>query len=57
LRAALDELNGDVEEFLSIAHQAGHEAAKSHMIRTQAATIRSMRARIRAASPDRENRT
>lgn len=51
LRAALDELNADVEEFLNVAHQAGHEAAKSHMIRQQMATIRSMRARLRELAP------
>lgn len=47
LRAALDELNAEVEEFLSVAHQAGHEAAKSWLIRSQAATIRGMRASAR----------
>lgn len=46
LRAAIDEINSDVEEFLNVAHQAGHEAAKSWMIRAQARTIRDLRSRL-----------
>lgn len=45
LRSALDELNSDVETILNDAAQIGHEAAKSHAIRRQMATIRSLRAR------------
>ncbi len=48
LRQALDDLNVDVEEFLSIAHQAGHEEAKSWLIRQQRAVIREQRAHLRA---------
>lgn len=48
LRQALDDLNVDVEEFLSIAHQAGHEEAKSWLIRQQRDVIRSQRAQLRA---------
>lgn len=47
LRAALDDLNGDVEEFLNVANQTGHEAAKSWLIRSQRAVIVSLRARVR----------
>lgn len=43
LRAALDELNADVEELLNDAAHVGHEAAKSHAIRRQMATIRKLR--------------
>lgn len=48
LRQALDDLNVDVEEFLSVAHQAGHEEAKSWLIRQQRTVIREQRARLRA---------
>jgi len=46
LRAAIDELNGDIEVILNDAAQEGHERAKSHLIRRQMATIRSQRARL-----------
>lgn len=49
LRAALDELNADLEPILNDAAQVGHEMAKSHAIRAQMATIRAMRARLKAA--------
>lgn len=49
LRAALDELNGDLEPILNDAALVGHEMAKSHAIRSQMATIRAMRARLKAA--------
>ncbi|MDR6868954.1 hypothetical protein J2Y69_003580 [Microbacterium resistens] len=49
LRAALDGLNADVEDLLSVAGQSGVEKAKSHAIRTQLASIRRMRAALRAA--------
>lgn len=45
LRAALDELNSDLEWMLNDAAQVGHERAKSHAIRSQMTTIRAMRAR------------
>lgn len=48
LRTALDDLNIDVEEFLSLAHQAGHEEAKTWLIRQQKAIIRRQRAKLRA---------
>jgi uncharacterized protein YlxW (UPF0749 family) len=43
LRAALDELNQDVEAVFNDAAQVGHETAKSHAIRRQMATIRTLR--------------
>jgi hypothetical protein len=43
LRAALDELNADVEELLNDGAHLGHEAAKSHAIRRQMVTIRKLR--------------
>jgi len=46
LRAALDELNEDVEEILSRAHQEGHEAAKSWLIRAQRQTIHRLKAQV-----------
>jgi hypothetical protein len=49
LRAALNELSADLECILNDAAQVGHEMAKSHAIRTQMATIRSMRRQIQAA--------
>ncbi|MEV4777486.1 hypothetical protein [Microbacterium sp. LWH12-1.2] len=51
LRTALDELNADVEEILSNASHNGMEAAKSHAIRSQMASIRRLRAQINPA-PD-----
>lgn len=54
LRAALDELNSDVEGFLNVAHQAGHESAKSWLIRAQATAIRQLRAN---ATPTDEGET
>ena len=47
LRNALDELNADVEDFLNIAHQAGHEEAKSWLIRSQRASIARLKARLK----------
>ena len=47
LRSALDELNADLEPILNDAALIGHEMAKSHAIRSQLATIRSMRRQIK----------
>jgi hypothetical protein len=49
LRAALDELNADTETILNDAALIGHEMAKSHAIRRQMTTIRSMRVRLNAS--------
>lgn len=46
LRSALDELNADLEVILNDAALIGHEAAKSHAIRRQMATIRELRRQI-----------
>lgn len=46
LRAALDEQNADLEIIFNDAAQVGHEAAKSHAIRRQMATIRRMRQQL-----------
>ncbi|MDK8171716.1 hypothetical protein QP735_04155 [Curtobacterium citreum] len=48
LRAALDEQNADLELILNDDAQVGHEAAKSHAIRRQIATIGSMRKQLAA---------
>lgn len=51
LRAALHELNADLEPILNDAALVGHEMAKSHAIRSQLSTIRSMRARLNSSRP------